>query len=302
MYRGTIDVPMRKLVLWHAGTTPISICASSFNNKESYPRAAALYKTVLISPYSEGTHIASVSRLSNEEVLMASQETLYTLLLFFADVFRDDDDDLGHTQVTKHDIDTGSATPIRQPLRQIPKHKQEEAQRIIQRMLVKNIIFPTQSPLSSPVILVKKKDGSLCFCVEYRKVNSVTRTDAYPLPRINDFLDTLAGLSWFTTLDVLSGYWQLEVAEDDQKTAFSIQNGLFQFNVMPVGLCNARASFQCLMDMVLAGLLWDICLVYIDDVIIMGRDFNSHFTNIANVLHCPQDAGLMVIPSKCNCL
>ena len=89
-------------------------------------------------------------------------------------------------------------------------------------MLDKNIISPSQSPWSSPVILVRKKDGSLRFCVDYRKVNSVTRKDAYPLPHIDDTLDTLAGSSWFTTLDLLSGYWQLEVAENDrEKTAFS---------------------------------------------------------------------------------
>ena len=168
-------------------------------------------------------------------------------------------------------------------------------------MLRKNIISPSQSPWSSPVILVRKKDGSLRFCVDYRKVNSVTRKDAYPLPRIDETLDTLAGSSWFTTLDLLSGYWQLEVAEKDkEKTAFSTREGLFHFNVMPFGLCNAPASFQRLMDMVLSGLLWDVCLVYIDDVIIMGRDFHSHLTNIASVLTCLRKAGLKVKPAKCH--
>ena len=154
----------------------------------------------------------------------AEKEKFYTLLISFADVFPDNEDDLGHTEMAKHHIDTGSATPIRQPVRQVPKHKQEEAQKLIQRLLDKNIISPSQSPWSSPVILVRKKDGSLRFCVDYRKVNSVTRKDAYPLPRIDDTLNNLAGSSWFTTLDLLSGYWQLEV---ERRQLFLLEVGCF---------------------------------------------------------------------------
>uniref|UniRef100_A0A1X7SDE3 Reverse transcriptase domain-containing protein n=1 Tax=Amphimedon queenslandica TaxID=400682 RepID=A0A1X7SDE3_AMPQE len=160
-------------------------------------------------------------------------------------------------------------------------------------MLDNNIISRSHSPWSSPIILVKKKDGSLRFCVDYRKVNEVTRKDAYPLPRIDDTLDTLAGSQWFTTLDLLSGYWQVEVEEEDrEKTAFCTKEGLFHFNVMPFGLCNAPATFQRLMDMLLAGLLWEACLVYIDDVIIMGKDFPSHLSNIAAVFTRLRNAGL----------
>ena len=141
------------------------------------------------------------------------------------------------------------------------------------------------------------------FCVEYRKVNEVTRKDAYPLPRIDETLDTLSGSSWFTTLDLLSGYWQVEVAEEDrEKTAFCTCEGLFHFNVMPFGLCNAPAMFQRLMDLLLAGLLWEACLVYIDDVIIIGNDFQSHLCNISAVLSHLRDGGLKVNPSKCHFL
>lgn len=101
----------------------------------------------------------------------------------------------------------------------------------------------------------KEKDGSVRFCIDYRKVNNITREDAYPLPRTDDTLDTLPGAKWFSTLDLLSGYWQVEVtAEDREKTAFVTQDSLFEFNVMPFGLCNGPATFQRLMDIVLTGL------------------------------------------------
>ena len=122
-------------------------------------------------------------------------------------------------------------------------------------MLHKEVISPSTSPWTFPIVLVKKKDGSTRFCMDYRKVNEVTRKDAYPIPRVDDILDTLAGSTWFTTLDLKSGYWQVEVAgKHQEKTTFCTQEGLFEFNVMPFNLCNAPATFQRLMNSVLAGL------------------------------------------------
>ena len=124
---------------------------------------------------------------------------------------------------------------------------------------------------------MRKKNGALRFCADYRKLNHVTRKDAYPLPRVDEALDTLAGSCWFTTLDLISGYWQVELHPDDkQKTAFSTPEELFEFNVMLFGLCNAPATFQHIMDSVLAGLQWSSCLVYVDDVVITGEAFEDH--------------------------
>jgi hypothetical protein len=111
-------------------------------------------------------------------------------------------------------------------------------------MLDQQIIRPSQSQWSSPVVLVRKKNGKLRFCVDYRKLNNVTKKDRYPLPRIDELLESLSEASWYTTLDLASGYWQLKVREEDKaKTAFVTKHGLFEFNVMPFGLCNAPATF-----------------------------------------------------------
>ena len=132
-------------------------------------------------------------------------------------------------------------------------------------------------------------------------MNAVTRKDAYPLPRVDDTLDTLAGSKWFSTLDLLSGYWQVEVDPNDrEKTAFCTSEGLFEFCVMPFGLCNAPATFQRLMDAILAGLQWSSCLVYIDDLIIPGKTFPEHLDHLRQVFQRLKGAGLRLKPSKCN--
>ena len=165
-------------------------------------------------------------------------------------------------------------------------YRREEARRLLSDMLSKDVIQRSSSPWASPVVLVGKKDGSIRFCIDYRKVNSITRKDAYPLPRMDDTLDTLTGSKWFSTLDLISGYWQVEIEKKDrEKTAFCTSDCLFEFKVMPFGLCNAPATFQRLMDMVLAGLKWTNCLVYIDDIIVIGKTFSEHLTNLTQVLN-----------------
>ena len=110
-------------------------------------------------------------------------------------------------------------------------------------MLEKGVIEQSTSPWASPIVLVQKKDGTIRFCVDYRKLNNVTCKDAYPLPRVDDTLDTLFGSQWFSTIDLVSGYWQVEIEEPDRpKTAFCATEGLFQFRVMPFGLCNVLAA------------------------------------------------------------
>ena len=237
---------------------------------------------------------------NGDELSGDEKEKFLALLIQYADVFALSGSDLGRTSNLKHEIPTGDAPPIRQAVRRMPPQRRQEVQELLSRMLKDDIIQPSSSPWAAPVVLVRKKNGSFRFCVDYRRLNEVTRKDAYPIPRIDDTLDTLAGSKLFTTLDLLSGYWQVEVAVADRaKTAFSTPDGLYEFTVMPFGLCNAPATFQRLMDLVLRGLQWTQCLVYIDDVIIPGRSFGEHLNNLQAVLQRLREAGLKLQPKKC---
>lgn len=135
-------------------------------------------------------------------------------------------------------------------------------------MLAKDIIEPSFSPWASPVVLVKKKDNTWRFCVDYRHLNKITKKDVYPLPRIDDALDSLHGAQYFSSIDVRSGYWLITVDDmDREKTAFITPDGLYQFKVMPFGLCNAPATFERMIDSLLHGLKLHTCLCYLDDVV-----------------------------------
>jgi hypothetical protein len=137
----------------------------------------------------------------------------------------------------------------------MPPDEQNFIKEEIERMLESNIIQPSESPWASPVVLVRKKNGKLRFCVDYRRLNNVTKKDAYPLPRIQEMLNALSGSQWFSTLDLASGYWQVMMdPKDREKTAFITKYGTYEFNVMPFGLCNAPATFQRLMDRVYKGI------------------------------------------------
>ncbi|GBM06550.1 Retrovirus-related Pol polyprotein from transposon 17.6, partial [Araneus ventricosus] len=168
-------------------------------------------------------------------------------------------------------------------------------------MLKEDVIQPSDSPWSSPVVLVRKKNGEWRFCVDYRRLNKITKKDVYPLPRIDDALDCLAGAKIFSMMDLKSGYWQIEVDDKDrEKTAFVTSDGLYEFKVMPFGLCNAPATFERMMDTVLRGLKWNICLCYLDDIIVYAPNFQEHKRRLRKVLKCIQEAGLTLNSNKCS--
>src|SRR3954471_19661356 len=164
------------------------------------------------------------------------------------------------------------------------------------------IIQHSYSPWASPVVIVGKKGGEKRLCVDYRKVNTVTKIDAYSLPRIDDLLDSLGGANWFTTLDLASGYWQVAMHPDDiEKTAFITSHGLYEFLVMPFGLNNAPGTFQRLMNWVLRDYLGMFVAVYLDDVIIYTKGaFELHIDHIKQVFQTLREVSLKIKLKKCD--
>ena len=221
------------------------------------------------------------------------------LVLDFQDTYVKSRDELSTTHVDSHRMKMSGTGGVKQPLRRIPLSKRSDFKKELDRMLELGVIEPSTSSWSSPLVLVTKKDGSLRTCVDFRLVNSLTIKDSYPLPRIDESLDALQGSIWFSTLDLSSGYWQVPIhPEDKEKTAFSTPYGLFHFNVMPFGLANAPATFERLMEKVLAGLHWEICLIYIDDIIIFSRTFDEHVDRLREVFTRLREANLKLSPKK----
>ena len=171
-------------------------------------------------------------------------------------------------------------------------------------MAEKGLIEPSYSAWSAPAIIVPKPDGSLRFCVDYRRLNELTVPDSHPLPRIDDTLDALGGSTWFSTLDLKSGFHKVSIAEEDRpKTAFSIPGcGLWQWRVLPFGLINSPSVFERLMERVFAGLTFLILLIYLDDIIVFSKTFEEHLINLRKVFERLNEANLKLNSKKCKLL
>ncbi|XGW34292.1 hypothetical protein V3C99_018270 [Haemonchus contortus] len=218
----------------------------------------------------------------------------------FQDVFAVTDQELTQTHLVEHDIQTGSAKPIKQKARPVPLAARAELRKILMDLQDRNIIEPSSSPWSSPIVLVRKKDGSLRLCVDYRKVNQVTHIDSHPLPTIDTILQNLKGKSWFSTLDLSSGYWQMMLANGaKEKSAFATTEGLYQFKVLPFGLASSPAAFQRLMHSVLHSLQGDEVSCYLDDIIVATATKGRHMVVLGKVLERLRSANLKLNPKKC---
>jgi len=167
-------------------------------------------------------------------------------------------------------------------------------------MLEQGVIGPAASPWASNVVLAKKKDGTLRCCIDCRQLNELRRKDAYPLPCTGECLDAMSGSVWFSTFDPRSGFHQVAMSEADaDKTAFITRRGMYHFKIMPLGLCNAVATFQRLMDLVLNGLNLEICLTYLDDIILFSRNLDEHLHRLEMLLQRLGEVNLKLKPSKC---
>lgn len=244
----------------------------------------------------DGTAVGAEIERAVEHLPHTQREQLRALLLEFAGVF----EGLGRARVTPFRIRVRG-----EPTREAPRRTSPSRQAIIREELrdlrQKGLIRPSESPFSAPLVLVRKKDGSLRMCVDYRRLNAQTVRDAYPLPRLEELLDQLAGHAWYTTLDLRAGYHQVPVAEEDrEKTAFAADGGLWEWCVLPFGLTNAPPAFQRLADVILAGIRGTVALAYLDDFIVFSGDWASHLADVREVLQRMRQIDLRVKLRKCS--
>ena len=236
------------------------------------------------------------------------KQALLEFLTKYHHAFSLEDGERGEIDLIYMEINTGEARPKKQRVRRVrrvPFALRQVVAGHLAKMQRDGVIQPSRSPWSSPVVLVKKRDGTHRFCIDYRALNSVTKPDSFPLPRIEDLLDQLGGSTYFSTIDLASGFWQIRMHPDSQqKTAFSTQQGLFEFRVMPFGLTNAPAVFQRLMQQVVAPLNPssgpDFVSVYLDDILVFSRNLGEHMVHLTTVIEKLAEVGLKLKPSKCH--
>ena len=238
-----------------------------------------------------------VNNLSSDELTRGKD-----FITSFSDIFSKSDTDVGHTHLVKHKIELEDERPFKQKYRGIPPSQYEEVKSHIHQLLQTGIIRKSHSPFSSNVVLVKKKDGSLRLCVDYRLLNSRTKKDAYALPRIEHILDCLGGNRYFSVIDMKAGYLQCDIFDaHKERTAFTVGPlGLYEYNRMPFGLTNAPATYQRLMQECLSDYHMNICCIFIDDVIIFSKTYEEHLDRLEKIFNRIREANLKLSPGKCS--
>ena len=256
-----------------------------------------------VTSEASGDNASLAVDLSGIDCSESEREQLAALLKKHANLFARDEDDLGYTDRVKHQIPLMDDVPVNQPYRRIPPSQYQEVKDHIKQLLAKRVIRESCSPYASPIVVVSKRDGGLRLCVDYRKLNQKTIKDAHPLPRIEESWDALKGAKFFSTLDLASGYYQVAMDEKDKaKTAFTSPFGLYEYERMAFGLCNAPATFQRLMHATMNDLIFQVMLVYLDDILVFASTFREHLARLDQVFTRLQEAGLKLKPSKCKFL
>ncbi|KAJ8381162.1 hypothetical protein SKAU_G00019400 [Synaphobranchus kaupii] len=231
------------------------------------------------------------------------QVKLKAVLEKYSTVFASEDEDLGYTDKVQHEIHLTDDVPVTQPYRRIPPTQYKEVKKHIATLLKKGVIQESASAYASPVVLVRKADGNLRLCVDYRRLNAKTKRDAFPLPRIDESFDALREAKFFSTIDLASGYHQVAMHEKDRpKTAFTTPFGLYEYSRMPFGVCNGPATFQRLMQTTMNDLIFQIILVYLDDILVFSQTFEDHLDRLEAVLKRLAETGLKVKLQKCDFL
>ena len=227
-----------------------------------------------------------------------NKDKALNLLAEYHDIFMLEDGEMGGTEVAEHKIEVMDPRPFKERLRNIPSGLLDEMKEHLDHMLDMGAIKPSKSAWSNAVVLVHKKDRGLRFCIDFQKLNAQTRKDTFLLPQIHDAIDALSGSKYYTTVNLLSGFWQTPMEESlKQYTTFTL--GFFQCECMPFRLCNTLATFQHLMTNCLGELNYSTCLVYLDDVVIYLSTQKEHVECLRAILKCFCLHGLKLKPSKC---
>jgi transposase InsO family protein/dUTPase len=311
------DVGQIKTIL--ANTTEVSVvlekgtvvaAAKTFLNKE-YHEVHGVFDELSVTAVPNETESSDIGDKDYPDDLQISKSLTHVekrglrkLLRQFKDLWANDNEAPTHVnpELAAHEIILQEGT---RPLRENPRRESPERRlaikEYIEKMEKEGLIKKSNSPWASPVLLVSKKDGSWRFCVDYRRLNNVTVKDTYPLPRIDDTIDALAGVQYMSTFDLASGYYQISMDKDSMPmTAFTTHHGLYEYMRMPFGLTNAPATFQRVMDSALAGLKWQTCLVYLDDIIVFSKTFDSHLKDLELVFLRLRSHGLKLKAKKCH--
>ena len=236
-----------------------------------------------------GEHLTTDQKKEVQQMLVNNIETL-----------SDGDTDIGRASITAHRIELYDYTPIRIKPRRLPEPVVKDVEDQCKELNLLDIIEPSKSPWSAPIVPIRKKDGSIRLCVDYRKLNEVTIPDRFPMPNVGDVLAGLRGVKYFTCLDLVRGYYQMGIEPESREiTAFSTPHGHWQFKRLPFGLKNAPSAFQREMQEVLKGFSWKNVLVYIDDILIMEESWEKHLQLVDQVLKTLAKNGIKIKPSKC---
>lgn len=238
---------------------------------------------------------------SNTVLSEGQLNQLKQFLQQWEDIFSQGELDIGLTSLVKHRINLCDENPFKQRHRRIPPGMITEVRQHLRQLLDSGVIRRSYSPWASNMVLVRKKDGSLRICVDFRQLNKNTVKDSYALPRIDEMLDTLAGSRYYTVLDMKSGYHQIEMEEEHkERTAFTAGSlGFFEYNRLPFGLSNSPATYQRFMEDILENLNHEVCLVYLDDVIVFSETFEEHISRLTQVFQKFREAGLKLSSKKC---
>jgi len=265
-------------------------CYGAAVNKRDKPLSDDLARQALVQNIVKGLP---------PEVTHDQRTEIHRMMMQHRNVFSMHDYDLGFCNIVEHTIETGDHAPVRERLRRYPPEHQTYIDNEVDKMLKAGMISPTISDWSANVVLAKKSDNSLRFAIDYRRLNQITKADVYPIPKLDSCLEALNGASWFSTVDLRSSFWQIAQSEkDSNKTTFVTRKGLFKFNTISFGLKNSTSLFQRTLDLILTGLTWNQCLVYVDDIIIFSRSISEHISNVTAVLDRLIQHNLKIKPSK----